>query len=711
MPQDRCPVCHTTWLEPVLSHCPGCATDIPRYFQNTLPEGSTLHGGKYRLSRVLGKGGFGITYRAEHSLLNQPVAIKEFFPQRCMERNPDGSVQIQAFWSGVVESSRRRFLEEGRMLYQLREPGVIRCQDLFEENGTAYLVMEYLQGQTLEQILLRAPENRLSPERAGQIFKQLLAALRSLHAQEILHLDIKPDNIWIRESGEALLLDFGSSLRGLANAVPQVCTPAYAPVELISLDFPTGPWTDIFQLGMVFYGVLLGEMAPTALERLKGAALDLDHLPPLLSALLPGLWRTVLASALGLLPSERPQNVADWWVKIQNPAPNLASAQDPTQVSTQTSTHAVAQSKAETPDLPQMVLHPIDSKGLLCLALSPDGKEAWVGGQDQRVKRWEIATGRLLQVLRGPQAPLLSLACASTGHVAAGDSACELHLWEPNQPEPAWRFKPNAHQAQITALSFAPEGQTLLSGGADKTLICWDAQSLTPLWSQSHFSHWIQALAVAPKGPLFLVGCSNGQIQLRDLETGSLHSTLSGHSSGITALCFVPGKAEALSSSWDKTLRHWDLRTGETLHCFQGHSLDVTCLDLSQDASWLVSGSWDRSLKIWDLQGHCRASLQEHSDYVTGVAVVPGQPALLSISKDGTLIRWNAQTGDWIYKACSQADGMYATLGRNGALRASDYQAAARVIRTLENQQTQPLTPEHYQSASNLPTTELSIGP
>jgi len=660
---------------------------MSRYFQNTLPEGTVLHGGKYRLSSVLGKGGFGITYRAEHSLLNQPVAIKEFFPQRCMERNPDGSVEIQAFWSGAVESSRRRFLEEGRMLYQLREPGVIRCQDLFEENGTAYLVMEYLQGQTLEQMLLRAPANRLSPDRAGQIFKQLLAALRSLHAQEILHLDIKPDNIWIRENGEALLLDFGSSLRGLANAAPQVCTPAYAPVELISLDFPTGPWTDIFQLGMVFYGVLLGEMAPTALERLKGRELNFAALPSPLSALLPSPWQTVLENALGLLPAERPQNVADWLVKIHNPAPT-SPAPEP--------------SKPTQPDkvspLPQMVLHPLASKGLLCLALSPDGKTAWVGGQDQQVKRWEIATGRLEHVLSGPQAALLSLACAESGQIAAGDSAHELHLWEPENAEQPWRFQPDAHQDRITALCFANGGRTLVSGGADKTLICWDSQSLTPIWSQKYFSHWIQALA--HKGKLLLVGCSNGQIHLIDLENGQLHSTLSGHSSGITALRFVPGKAEAISSSWDKTLRHWDLRTGQTIQTFEGHSLDVTSLDLSSDGRWLVSGSWDRSLKLWDRDGNCTASLQQHSDYVTGVAVVPGQNQVISISKDGTLICWDTLSGEWIYKACSQGDGVYTTLGRNGTLQASDYQAAARVIRTLENQQTQPLTPEHYQAAS-----------
>lgn len=701
MPQDRCPICHTTWPQPDLNRCPGCQRDLTDYFENSLPEGTYLHGGKYRLTSVLGKGGFGITYQAEHSLLKQSVAIKEFFPQRCMKRNPDGSVEIQAFWRDVVESSRNRFLEEGRMLYQLREPGVIRCQDLFEENGTAYLVMEYLQGQTLEQMLLRAPENRLSAERAGQIFKQLLAALRSLHAQEILHLDIKPDNIWIRETGEALLLDFGSSLRGLANAVPQVCTPAYAPVELISRDFPTGPWTDIFQLGMVFYVVLMGEMPPTALERLKGTPLDLTT--P--ERALPPPWPTVLGSALGLLPAERPKNVVDWLIQIHNPPIQSQSQHLPstTEVSAQSTGQAM---KAPLPLVPPMVLHPLKSKGLLCLTLSPDGKEAWVGGQEPQLKRWEIATGRLLQVLSGPQAPLLSLACASTGQIAAGDSAHELHLWEAGASEQPWRFKPNAHQDRITALCFAQEGQRLLSGGADKTLICWDTQNLVPLWSQSQFSHWIQALTVSPNGKLLLVGCSNGQIQLRDPITGGLHKILSGHSSGITALRFVPGKPEAISSSWDKTLRHWDLRSGQTRQVFEGHSLDVTSVDISADGSWLVSGSWDRSLKVWDLNGQCQASLHEHSDYVTDVVILPNsnpdQKQCLSISKDGTLICWDLRRGDWIYKACSQENGEYTTLGRQGALRASNYPTAARVIRALENQQTQVLTPEYYQAASQL---------
>jgi len=680
----RCPVCHLAWPEAIPSSCPQCALDTTTYFRDSLPAGSELHGGKYRLCEVLGKGGFGITYRAVHCLLNEAVAIKEFFPQRCVEREAGGRVRVFDFWREVFENSLQRFLAEGRMLYRLREPGVIRCQDLFEENSTAYLVMEYLQGQTLEQLLLNAPEGRLPPAQAGGIFKQLLAALKALHAQEILHLDIKPDNIWIRGSGDALLLDFGSSLQGLANAVPQVFTPAYAPVELISLDFPTGPWTDIFQLAMVFYVVISGQMPVTALERLKGQSLDLSPLP--------APWEHILESGLGLLPAQRPQSIAEWLMQSQAPRVLNKPLEKPLK---QRAEPLASIDSASA--LPPLILNPPQAQGLLCLALSPDGREVFVGGQSAGLRCWELATGRLKRWLKGPLAPVLSLASSPQGVLAAGDAEHQLFLWRDLQASP--QILKEVHSDRLTALSFCPHSHHLLSGSADKRLVCQSLESGQILWQNKGFSHWIQALACSANGKLALAGCSKGQLSLLDLETGQGLKTLLGHESGITALRFVPGKAEAFSSSWDKTLRLWDLRTGETLKVFEGHRLDVTCLALSPDGQYLLSGSWDRSLRLWDREGNCLKTLMGHTDYVTDLLWLPERDRACSVSKDGTLILWDLSTGDWLWRACAEHEAAYLTLGHQRTLLASGFEVASQYLRTFAAQRTQPLSREQYQAA------------
>src|SRR5262245_14379599 len=196
----------------------------------------TMLVGQYTIVGVLGRpGGFGITYLAEDIRLDTLVAIKEFLPRELATRAPDSSAIITH--SGDHDSSFNRgleqFLREARTLAKIHHPSVVRVRQFFEANGTAYLVMDYLEGQTLSD-LVREAGGRFAPNRAVEIVMRVLEGLRAAHALNIYHRDVKPANIYITSSGLPVLLDFGAARQATGTSgasMTAVLTPGFAPLE------------------------------------------------------------------------------------------------------------------------------------------------------------------------------------------------------------------------------------------------------------------------------------------------------------------------------------------------------------------------------------------------------------------------------------------------------------------------------------------------
>jgi hypothetical protein len=234
-----------------------------------LPAGTQID--CFEIRTVLGTGGFGITYGAYDNRLERRVAIKEYFPSGLAYRDNNGTtLHLSAQSDGeAYEYGLKRFLEEGRVLAKFREPSIVRVTQFLEANGTAYLVMDYEDGEALSTHLERVVT--LDETEIQDIVVPILEGLSIVHSKQFLHRDIKPSNIFLRNSGPAVLLDFGAARRALeeqSSAMTVMLTPGYAPFEQYSKGDKQGPWSDIYALGATMYHCIVGAAPTPATDRL-----------------------------------------------------------------------------------------------------------------------------------------------------------------------------------------------------------------------------------------------------------------------------------------------------------------------------------------------------------------------------------------------------------------------------------------------------------
>lgn len=241
-----------------------------------LKEGSELQNGKYRILRVLGQGGFGITYLAENIYFEKMVAIKEFFPKDFCGRDNTSHLTLGTQNNAeTVEKLKARFLKEARNIAKLDHPGIIKIHDIFEENNTAYYVMDYINGESLSDII-----KTNGPLPISQAIKYVInvgEALEYIHTQQMTHFDVKPANIMVRKSDDKpVLIDFGLSNQydhngDATSTIMQGVTHGFSPIELYSTNSVTtfSPQTDVYSLGATLYYLLTGTVPPSASQVLE----------------------------------------------------------------------------------------------------------------------------------------------------------------------------------------------------------------------------------------------------------------------------------------------------------------------------------------------------------------------------------------------------------------------------------------------------------
>jgi len=297
-----------------------------------LPDGSLLQGGKYRIVRFLGAGGFGCTYEAVFELLGERVAIKEFFPHELCNRDATGRMSVGTdSREEFVEKLRRKFVEEARTLFRYKDlEGVVKVTDVFEENGTSYFVMDYIDGQSLQKVIdSRGP---LPEDEALRIISEVGHALSGVHARNCLHLDIKPDNIMLAADGHPVLIDFGVSKQytredGCNTSTLMGCTPGYAPIEQMKGNVRAFlPATDIYAFGATLYAMLSGKTPPDVSDLINET--ETLEFPPTVSA----ATRAAVEAAMQLKVKDRPATVAAFLALLPTGSPAPKPAPTPTPI-------------------------------------------------------------------------------------------------------------------------------------------------------------------------------------------------------------------------------------------------------------------------------------------------------------------------------------------------------------------------------------------
>ena len=232
--------------------------------------------GGYHIVRKVAAGGFGVVYLATDTE-NQQVAIKEYLPASLVSRAPGALLpEVQAEKLSLYRLGLKSFFEEGRSLAQISHPSVVSVMNFFRENETVYMVMNYLEGASLQEFIITARDLKhtkvFRESTIRSLFDEILQGLRIVHQHKMLHLDIKPANIFITDDNRSVLIDFGAAREVLSkegNFVRPMYTPGFAAPEMYRRDTAMGPWTDIYAIGACVYACMQGYPPNEAPQRLE----------------------------------------------------------------------------------------------------------------------------------------------------------------------------------------------------------------------------------------------------------------------------------------------------------------------------------------------------------------------------------------------------------------------------------------------------------
>ena len=304
-----------------------------RTHKQALPAGYRLQ--NFRVLRVLGVGGFGVTYLAEHITLGQQAAIKEYLPNEFAVRegatvHPKSEADRADFEWGL-----QRFLDEAQTLARFEHRNVVRVRDYFEANRTAYIVMDYEEGEPLDRLLER--HGRLTEAQLQRVLLPIVDGLREVHAAGFLHRDIKPSNVFVRRADETpVLLDFGAARQALgrkSKSLTAVASAGYSPPEQYESEGEQGPWTDIYALSALCYRAITGNApleAPRRQSRL--ARRQPDPLPALAASGSSGYSKSFLEAVdwgLRVIETERPQSLDAWVAALSNASTGAQAPGEP----------------------------------------------------------------------------------------------------------------------------------------------------------------------------------------------------------------------------------------------------------------------------------------------------------------------------------------------------------------------------------------------
>lgn len=314
---EFCPFCMRPGSGKYCKYCGGEIAFRGKEFQ--LPVGTHLMGSKvpYLIGASIGQGGFGVTYAAMNCASGERVAIKEYFPIYWSDRSINGKdVLAKANCGAVYAAGRDKFLKEAETIQALKHlKSIVNVYDFFRANNTAYIVMEYLEGETLAQLVKR--KERLTVEELWKMLRPLLEDINDMHVLDVVHRDIAPDNIMVMKDGSLKLMDFGSarSMQKNAHGMTMFMKPGFSPAEQCLGGGEQGPYTDVYSMAATIYYCLCGKIPAQATDRLS--EITNGHADPLkrlrdVGVEIPAAADTAIWRAMAVYSDARTQTMQDF---------------------------------------------------------------------------------------------------------------------------------------------------------------------------------------------------------------------------------------------------------------------------------------------------------------------------------------------------------------------------------------------------------------
>ena len=634
---------------------------------------------RYRIIARLGNGGFGAVYKAEDMQFgNRLVAVKE------MNRGGPGPEEV----AGAAEAFKR----EALLLAKLKHPSLPSIYDHFTEAGRWYLVMDYIEGETLEARLDRV--GRLRVEEALQIGMQLGEVLRYLHACQppIIFRDLKPANIIMTPQGHVYLIDFGLARlfdpEQTRNSNP-FGSPGYAAPE--QYDSPqTTVRADIYSLGATLHQMITG--IHPSMRPFEFVPIQFSPDTPLAD------FGALIMRMLEMNPGRRPESVATVLHELQRIANQLmsggwnavrpVSAQSPASPGTSLDASnasggsrplasirsapftpgraATPSSRGEAQSFSSAGVTAPPTGTVFCLfeghkgevndlTWFPDGSQIASASSDKTVQIWNTGTGTAVRVYQDATKNAMTVSWSPDGaRIAAGYAGDKrdpetLQIVRVANGEKLFSYASTAGflnaQADKTiyALAWSPDGARLACGGGEYRVDIWDAHSWKQQVTYKGHNSTVYALAWSPDGRQVASTGSDDAVHIWDALTGRNAATFFKHSSEVSSVVWSPNGQRIVSASHDKTAQVWNAVTGTSLTIYRGHSDRIQTAAWSPDGTRIATGGRDGKVQVWDAsKGTTLYTYSGHQGSVNAVKWSPDGKRLATGGADRTVHVWRA---------------------------------------------------------------------